>query len=77
MLTPFNRLHLSGPLCQPRNLLFRYATEQIQATENVGSPCTFGKSRHKRQKDPLYELDAHPCLVPIRAMHLIVMFRVF
>jgi hypothetical protein len=32
-----------------RNLLFRYATEEIRQLESVGSSCTFRKSAHKRQ----------------------------
>jgi hypothetical protein len=30
MLTPPKLLHLSGPLPQPCNLLFRYVTEEIR-----------------------------------------------
>jgi hypothetical protein len=46
MLTPLILLHLSGPLPQPRNLLFRYVTEEIRHLESVGSVVYFwGKAR--------------------------------
>jgi hypothetical protein len=41
MLTPSKLLHLNGPLPQPRNLLFRYVTEQIRHRRVPGSVVYF------------------------------------
>jgi hypothetical protein len=42
MLTPWQLLHLSGPLHQPCNFLFRYVTEQIRHRRVRVPSCTFG-----------------------------------
>ena len=42
MLTLLQRVHLGGPLHQPRNLLFRYVTEQTRHRRVRVQSCTFG-----------------------------------
>jgi hypothetical protein len=45
MLTPPTLLHLSGPLPQPHNLLFRYVIEEIRHCRVQVQPCIFGGKR--------------------------------
>ena len=52
MLTPAILLHLSGPLPQPRNLLFRYVTEQIRHRRVLGPSCICGGKRAQTADHP-------------------------
>ena len=45
MLTPPDCQQLSGPLPQPRNLLFRHVTEQIRHRKGRVPSCIFGGKR--------------------------------
>jgi|SRR5450756_1881036 len=45
MLTPPKTVHLSGPLHQPRNLLYRYGRQQIRHRRVWVASCTFGEKR--------------------------------
>jgi hypothetical protein len=47
MLTPPISLQFSGPVHQPRNLLFRYVTRQIRRGESGIRRVSSAESEHK------------------------------
>lgn len=52
MLAPPNCQQLSGPLPQPRNLLFPHVTEQIRHRKAAFHRASLAENEHKRQPDP-------------------------
>jgi hypothetical protein len=52
MLTPPKTVHLSGPLHQPRNLLYRYGRQQIRHRRVWVASCTFGEKRARTKHRP-------------------------
>ena len=53
MLHSTQPLHLSGPLHQPRNLLFRYVTEQIRDLQRLDSVVYLGEKARTNGRRPL------------------------